>query len=154
MKKLILLILILLPLISADSINFIHPDNWARGSEITLDIEAFNDSDEIYLPTNITFNQELDGIYLNEIKHLTNKTRLIFLISQQAELGKQTLKLTIDGIEKEITINITEGISIQQKENKIFGLNKDTFYIILIAGVVIFLLSIIMLALIIDSKNQ
>jgi len=78
MKKLLLLLL-LLPLIQAQSISFIYPEDWARGSEITLTIQSFNESNQ-YAPKNITFNQESNGIYLNEIKYLDSQTRLILLL--------------------------------------------------------------------------
>ncbi len=154
MKKLtLLLFLLLFPLINAGSISFIYPDNWERGSEITLIVKAFDES-EPYAPTNITFNKELDGIYLNEIKNLDNQVRLFFLISQQAELGKKTLKLTIDNVEKEITINIVDGITISQEEEKIFGLRKEFFFIMMGGLAVIVFTLIIITTLIIDSKTN
>ncbi len=124
--------------------NITYQKEWARGSEVTVIITN---------ASNITFNKELDGIFLRDSIKEQDTITLFFLISPQAELGEKTLELTIDGVKEEITIDIVSEITIKSIEKKILGIKQNTFYISLIIGVVLFFFIIIIATMVIDSRK-
>lgn len=140
-------------------INVNYPEEWVKGSEVKVIVQAYNQNQELYEVPNVNYVIEIDGVSIKESSINNNsETETIFSISKSAEEGENSIKLFVADereLEHEINFKIVEADNEEKKEEDKL-INDETIKILFwsIAGLaIIVFIMIIGIALLKDTKK-
>ena len=140
-------------------VNVDYPKEWERGSTITVKIQSYDISGNLYNPKSINFNIDTNGISFEKFLNLTNGTIMAtFKILDSTELGNKSIEVIINDertINQQMSFSIIESSGISQKvSGNIFGIDNTIIYIIGGGIILLVFLMLIIVAIISSGKKR
>jgi len=134
------------------SVNLIYTDKWEIGEIIKVKIQVLNQSDEKYIPKNISIKKGIDGIiFLGITNNTKNELEAMFEVTSSAELGQREINLIIQDqrtLEHKIIFSVEEEKKIIIKE----GIEKYIYWVI--GGFFALILMLMILVAFVKDKKR